>query len=151
MGRGNFSPRTNQPFRMVYVTLNNDSDLDSDFSNEFEYENFKECLLSLLPSSFYDGLTKIQDWHASGFCTLKRPTDWGNCALLLSANRLFDLGIADDEHSVAVFLVVRDDAPAFAASKLDAAADKLFDKLNEYYELRVRAGAWCSGPYIPSK
>lgn len=143
MGRGNFSPRTDKPFRMVYVTLNNDSD--------FEYEGFKECLLSLLPPSFYDGLTKIQDWHVSGFRTLKRPTDWADCAFLLSANRLFDLGIADNEYSVAVFLVVRDDAPAFAASKLDAAADRLFDELNKYYRLRVRADAWCSGEYIPSK
>ena len=150
MGYGNYQPRTNKPFRMVYVDLY-DSDSDSGFDNEFEYEDFKECLLNLLPSSFYDGLTKIQEWRASGFGTFTRRTDWDNSGVLLSANKLFDLGIADNENSVAVFLVVRDDAPAFAASKLDAAADKLFDEINKYYKLRVRADAWCSGEYIPTK
>lgn len=141
MGRGNYLPNTDKPYRMVYIehpVFEDDAEENDSLDNIWNdwYEDLKENIKSLLPKSFTDPTGRR--W-------------FNNDTIIISENKLFKVCLADNDYSVAVILMVNEDAPSFAGSKIDSIFDKLVYNLWEFYEVRIRCGAWTSGEYFPSK
>jgi len=130
MGRGNFYPAgcSENNVRMVYITLGDEGCV---------LEELIDDIMDNLPPSFHDAQ---KDSYRAG-------RDEG---LNISENGLFEVAIAENEDRLALFIVVKDDAPAFAASRIQVLADRLFDSLADGWELSVRCGSWLSGKYVKS-
>ena len=137
MGRGNYLPNTDNPYRLVYVEYPDSAYLDDvEYDMGMWYEDLKENIKSILPKSFSDSINKKWD---------------SNDTIIISENKLFKVCLADNEHSIAVILMVNEDSPSFAEANIDKVFDKLAYDLWEMYELRIRCGAWTSGEYFPNK
>lgn len=153
MGAGNWFPKPfneadfEVDFRMVYLNLmqNVDTEGMSEFQERYtenrEYENFKEFLATLLPASFerIDERTYVGD---------------DSKELLFAQNGQLMVTIAPNQTSTAVVVRSRDDLRTheyrLSERRIDGAADKIFDALAKSYNLTVRAGVWCSGEYVPT-
>jgi len=134
MGRGNYLPNTDKPYRMVYI--NYPDSIECDIDMYMWYEDLKENIKSLLSKSFIASNNKKWD---------------SNDNIIISENKLFKVCLADNDYNVAVILMVNEDAPSFAESNIDKIFDKLAYDLWEMYEVRIRCSAWTSGEYFPSK
>lgn len=137
MGRGNFIPNIETAFRLVYAELPTES-VDEEgvvYEDDFAWDDFIENLSSILPKSFESNIknSKLPSWDRDTLC--------------LAQSGMYNLVLADNETSIAVVLAVREDAPNFAASKLEKTSNLIFDKLSDMYDLRERCGAWMSSPY----
>ena len=147
MGRGNWLPNRASSYgynyRLVYVEIIEPDCEDSNgdpWAVEFAYQDFLSELKYHLPASF--------TWFGAD----RNSVESRDGDQVVARNGLFDLVIDEkgDYWHQGIALVVRDDAPAFAESKLDVAATDLFDSLSEIYDLSVRCCAWTSAPYKPS-
>lgn len=134
MGRGNYLPNTDKPYRMVYI--NYPDSIECDIDMYMWYEDLKENIKSLLSKSFIASNNKKWD---------------SNDNIIISENKLFKVCLADNDYSVAVILMVNEDAPSFTESNIDKIFDKLAYDLWEMYEVRIRCSAWTSDEYFPSK
>jgi hypothetical protein len=145
MGRGNWFPGNRlEDCRVVYVDYNDpEEDQDDSDLSLFRWNDLRDEIARCLPKSF----TMI-DRHND----LPHHLRTGNRDdSPLAYNGLFTLwcdGQGDDFH-LGIGFTVNEDAPSFAASRLDGMADRFFGKLHEMYELRVRTSAWTSAPYKP--
>jgi len=135
MGRGNWFPKADRAYDLVYVEI---LDLDHDVRDQLEidwaYHDFQRLLASCLPESFYP---------------VKR---YRNDSVVLYENDLFTIEMDTQgdwwHHGLAI--VVKDDAPQSAEEQLESFAAELWRKLyNNGYELRRRNGAWLSTRYVP--
>lgn len=144
MGRGNWFPGNSlEDCEVVYVEYADLGGEHDELDIEFAYQDFKENLLSCLPKSFDIATDSDRRKHAKAYC---HRDDF-----LLAINGMFCvwLDCQGDFWHMGVGLTVREDAPAFAKAKLRDTSRKIFDKLAEMYELRVRSCAWTSALYIP--
>lgn len=141
MGRGNYLPNTDKPYRMVYIDypiFEDDAEEHDSLDNIWNgwYEDLKESIKYFLPKSFIDPTNKKWD---------------SNDTIIISENKLFKVCLADNDYSIAVILMVNEDAPSFAEANIDKVFDKIAYGLWELYEVRIRCGAWTSGDYFPNK
>ena len=143
MGRGNWFPGNRlEQCRVVYLEL---VDLEEDdYDAEFAWDNFKYVLRNCLPKSFVVAGEKQ-------FCeTTARQAvpHYDRDTVCIAYNGLFAVFVDSqgDLWHQGVGMMVLDDAPSFAASRLDEAADSLFDGLQEVYNVSVRTSAWTSAP-----
>jgi hypothetical protein len=136
MGRGNWFPGSNlEDCEVVYVEAQK---LDDEEENEFAWDDFHDVLLAVLPKSFspadaYD----------------RRNHSLGRDDSLIACNQLYCVWVDGQGEMchLGVGITVRDDAPAFARSRLSQTARAIFDKLAKHHPLRIRCGAWTSAPY----
>jgi len=152
MGKGNWLPRNREDARCVYVELlgpGEPAEADEEAGTETAtgndmieeaYDLFQEHLEDIMPCSFTftdkhhrvpDDIPLGRDEYVIAYNGLVALT-------MDSQGEFFHQGIA---------LVLREDTPGFSAYYLDRLADRLFDKLDEYYEVRVRSTAWTCAPY----
>lgn len=137
MGRGNYLPNTDKPYRMIYIEYPDSAYLDDiEYDMGMWYEDLKGNIRFLLPKSFNDPTDKHLD---------------NDVSIIISENKLFKVCLADNEYSIAVIIIVNEDSPAFAEANIDKVFDKLAYDLWEMYEVRTRCGAWTSGEYFPNK
>jgi hypothetical protein len=142
MGRGNWYPNTHRGdrhnYELVYV------DYESIYGENYwmgqsydestiRFEDFEESVLNMLPSS----IVPADDWP-------RNRDDH-----LLAENGLFELVTCDNETSLGIALIVKEDAPGFAESRLSSCAKLIFDELKKVHGqyLRVRCSAWTSCSY----
>jgi hypothetical protein len=139
MGAGNFFFSKNiKESRMVYVDYC--ESYDNQFESELQWEELKQEIVNLIPNSF--------NIHCES-----DSYRWTGEGELVAYNNLVNILIKDlDGCRAAVAVVIEDDSEYanLAYHHIDNYADKLFDKLSEYYNLRVRACAWTSSAYIPT-
>lgn len=157
MGRGNWCPpnRDKRESDWVYIYPKLEDYIDQDLSEEeqklimegdmqFEYDLWHEDLIYnieyFLPKSF-------KFYHS------RKDRRWlDNTTPVIAENGLFDIALGDNESSVAVAMITKEDAPAFADVRCTELANKLFDRMWDTYpnNLYQRAGPWTSGLYIPT-
>ena len=130
MGAGNFLPAEEMgDYEMVYAEPFDDSD--------DEYRWLVQNIRDSLPGSFFN----IDESRV-------RST-------AVARNALLDVCVADNQYSVAVFVVptqgIMDGYPSelnLAYGHLRKVARRLFDRLKDQgYKLRIRTGPWTSGQY----
>jgi hypothetical protein len=139
MGRGNWFPGHDlRVCEVVYVEIRSlDEDLDM-----FAYQDFRAYLTECLSESF--------DCKPSPAEVRYRFDGLGRDDGCVAFNGLFGIFLdcqGDSDHQ-GLGILVRSDAPAFAQSRLRGFATKLFDKLQERYDLYVRCCAWTSAPRV---
>lgn len=145
MGRGNWFPGSSlEDSRVVYLDLLDglaDEERDDDDLLQIRYDDFKYNLHIAAGKSF--------DWDADRRCL--RRLEYclpriGRDDVVLCVNSLVALLIdaQGDMSHMGIGFLVREDAPSFAASRLDQLADCVFDRLADSYNLRVRTSAWTS-------
>lgn len=145
MGRGNWFPgfRT-EDCRVIYIDYSND-EIEADDADMWmwEWESVEEIIKDCLPDSF----TFVSDYRDFPH-HLRQGYAWRDCSPLAYSG-LFTLWCDSqgDNYHQGIGFTVNEDAPAFAASKLDATADKFFAKLSQCLRLSVRTSAWTSAPY----
>lgn len=137
MGRGNYLPNTHKPYKMVYIKYPDSAYLDDiEYDMGMWYEDLKANIILSLPKSF----------------KAPRNKKWGiDDNIIIAENGLYDVLLADNEHSIALVLMVNDNELSFAGSKMDSIFDKLLYKLWEMYSLSFRSTAWTSSEYFPDK
>jgi len=140
MGAGNWYPSVNRGDRNNYELLYIDTEeiyvseealLSSEYQ-QISYDDFESNVLGCLPRSF----TRVQK-HTN------------NRQFILADNSMFECLVQDNQWAVAVAFIVKENAPAFAESKLHELGSLVFDRLHDIYGdyARVRNGPWMSGPY----
>lgn len=146
MGRGNWFPGNSlEDCEVAYVeiqSLDCEDVSDEDLAS-FAYADFN-CVLKVALGKSFDCKPTYRE-AADRFDGLGRDD------VCLAFNGLFGIfsdGQGDSYHQ-GIGVMVRNDAPAFAKSKLREFSGKLFDKLQETYSLSVRTSAWTSAPRIP--
>jgi hypothetical protein len=141
MGRGNWFPGCHvEDCRVVYIDYSNgDIQEDDQDSWEWQWEWVKETIWECLPKSF----VKIEDYRDLPHY-LRQP-HWNDCTPV-AYNGLFTVWVDSqgDHWHQGIGLTVNEDAPHFAASRLDATADAFFDKLEDFFHVSVRTSAWTS-------
>ena len=129
MGAGNYLPaREMGDYEMVYV---------SGQFEDFQYRQLIEDVRDLLTNAFWE------------------ENEGGVRCEIIAQSNLLDVCVADNQWSIAVFVVpnhmIIDGYPSevnLAYHHLPLLAKKVFKGLDRKgYDLHVRAGAWCSGPY----
>nr|DAQ92007.1 MAG TPA: hypothetical protein [Caudoviricetes sp.] len=138
MGAGNFYVRDydGNECPMVYI---------DDDDNQFSMVDVMDAIWGLLPKSFY-------------LVNYRPETDWRNYVTNIGQNGLItiDLYVNNDGNYAVVVQVRREhfqDYPDctqtlnLAKAYLAKFAPKLFDGMSNLFDLRVRCGAWMSGPY----
>jgi hypothetical protein len=141
MGRGNWFPGSSlEECEVAYVevrSLEEDADEDMD---AFAWQDFKEFLTECLGGSF--------DCRPTHREASDRFDGLGRDDVCFGFNGLFGVfvdGQGDNFH-LGVGVLVRSDAPAFGKARLYGFAKKLFDKIQERYDVSVRTSAWTSAP-----
>jgi len=145
MGRGNWFPGpTLADCRVVYVDYSDSAeDIDDSDLAEFRWLDLRDAIEACLPKSF-----TVVSTYADLPYRLRQP--WRDCSPV-AYNGLFTLWCDSqgDDYHLGLGFTLNEAAPGLAASKLGTVADKFFDKLDERYDLSVRACAWTSSPYKP--
>jgi hypothetical protein len=140
MGRGNYCPPRDicdAGYEMVYIPIEHfDDDKDMEYYYEGFYNSLKEYIIDLLPKCF--------KW-------LSYETRYNSEGVQLGLSNSYEVYLADNEWSYALVIYnipsIDDRILGFANINLKRTAKKLFDKLNESYDLYVRCGPWTSGKY----
>ena len=145
MGRGNWFPGSQlQDCEVFYVEI---PILDEEDPDEcrFSWEDFKWELKRVCGKSF--------TWDADHREIHRHFDDIGRDDVGVAYNGLFGVFIdgQGDLHHQGIGFLVRNDAPAFARSRMSDFANKVADKLQEFYNLSVRTSAWTSGKREMSK
>ena len=133
MGRGNWFPgRYTEDCSVVYVDFY-DEEMGDDYDrHQWAWDDLKECIKTLLPDSFFESSDRSSDRDS----------------VAMFSNGLFTLWCdgQGDAYHFGIGFTVREEAPAFAASRLHEFSERFWDKLQECYPLSVRCGAWTSAP-----
>lgn len=146
MGRGNWFPGSRlEESRVVYVDLLDgidDEELNDDSSvvPDMRYADFRYNLCEAAGRSF--------DWKIDHRSVAYVMPYLGRDDIVIGMNSLVAILIdgQGDYNHLGIGFLVREDAPSFAASRLDQLAGCVFDKLDDFYSLRVRTSAWTSSP-----
>lgn len=130
---GNYLPTKviqSNGYRMVYVPgVSNDTPRAQ--------EQLVRRLLTLMPASF-DTVLKKKKYH------------WDDEeVLVLGESQSYALFVSDDGDKTAVVVAVRPGLPSYARNKLNTVADRIFEALNDDYELTVRISAEITHAYTP--
>lgn len=145
MGRGNWFPGSRtEDCEVAYVEVRSLDDEDDDDLSQFDYQDFKAYLKECLGKSF--------DCDVSSREASDRFRYVGRDDFCFGYNGLFGvfLDAEGDMHHMGIGVMTREDAPAFARSRMSEFATRLFDKLQERYGMSVRTSAWTSAPRVPS-
>ena len=150
MGRGNWFPGSQledcEVFYVEIPVVNEEGEHDDDSEAYlFRWDDFKHELKQACGKSF--------TWEPDYRWIQSRFDGMGRNDRCLAYNGLFGVFIDEqgDFHHQGVGFLVRNDAPAFARSRMSDFADKVADKLQELYDLSVRTSAWTSGKREMSK
>jgi len=138
MGAGNFYIKDAET---VYVDdsqifyENEDGEIEYD---DFYYDDLIDHVRETLPKSYCD-----VDKHFN--------RDSGK---VIAENDFYEIVVTGWEGYYAVSVALKEsdydnqgNMYSLAKSHLDKRAKQIFDKLSEYYDLRVRSSGWTSGPY----
>lgn len=146
MGAGNYLPHV-ECYEMVYVdtpsivedeNANKENFQQEDY--EFWYLDLKATILEILPPSFYKPTQR--EW-------VDRNT------ISIARNQLIDVCLADNGWSTAVVIRARENEDwmethsPLAPLHVQLLAKRLFNRLNEMYDLSIRCGPWTSGKFLP--
>lgn len=141
MGRGNWFPGCSlEDCEVAYVEVRSvDEDPDEDMDT-FAWQDFKEYLFECIGPTF--------DCKPSPREVSDRFDGLGRDDVCLAFNGLFGVFVdgQGDNYHLGIGVLVRSDAPAFAKARRYDFAKKLFDKIQERYEVSVRTSAWTSAP-----
>lgn len=112
------------------------SDIEYQEDFQFRFNDFCDNLKSFeFPKSF-EALTEVQYMG-------------GDRGIILLENGWFYITVVEWQSYFAINVIIRPEHEdrALAHAILPKTAKQVFDKLAEYYSLRVRCGAWTSGEY----
>lgn len=141
MGRGNWFPGSSlEDCEVAYVTVRSwDEEADDDLDT-WAWEDMQFILK--------DALGKTFEWEPSYRDVCNRFDGLGRDDACLAYNGLFGVfvdGYGELGH-LGIGVLTRSDAPAFAKARQYEFARKLFDRLQQVYDLSVRTSAWTSCP-----
>ncbi|HMX98812.1 MAG TPA: hypothetical protein PKC44_03410 [Agitococcus sp.] len=104
---------------------------DYEFDSKFLFEDLIYHIREALPSSFHD----------TARCWLDRERQ------IIAESGMFRVSIVDWDIYFSLNIEIIDDIQIASLAKyhLNKTANRIFDKLNQIYDLRVRDTAWTSG------
>ena len=139
MGRGNWFPGNSlEDCEVGYIEI---QDLEADQDDDISHWGYSDFIANLKAAA-----GKSFDFDPTPREVSDRFDGVGRDDVCLAFNGLFGI-FADgqgDLYHYGIGILVREDAPAFAKSRLPEFASKLFDKLQEMYNVSVRTSAWTS-------
>ena len=142
MGRGNWLPHPphERNWKMIYVELpiyihfdENEEEIED--SSEWAYEDFCNDLSLILPKSFI--INNPKKW-----------VNWDRDVVIFAENDLMQILLADNQNTLAVTFLIKEDAPNYANSKLEQTYNKVAYELWKIYDLSIRSGPWTSSRWI---